>query len=185
MDHRRILVGLTALLVTANAVSLLAQYSDPAAREDQAIERQKILKAADQIDLLLQQNRKLQEEILKLQQQVTTLQDEKTVLQKRMDDLEKNAIKDKQALLKEVANIVASKTDAGIKTVPVKVDKPASGTKQEGYEYEVKTGDSLWAIAKAYQDAGVKVTAEDIRIVNSMGKSQDLKAGQKLFIPKN
>jgi LysM repeat protein len=120
---------------------------------------------------------------------LATLQEDKSALQKRVDDLEKNSAKEKQALLKEVAAIVASKpggsTGSSSTSAPVKAEKTANTGKQEGFEYEVKAGDSLWAIAKAYQDAGVKVSVEDIRKSNSMEKSQDLRTGQKLFIPKN
>lgn len=186
MDRPRIFIGGLALLLVFSLQPLGAQYGDPAAREDEAIERQKILKAADQIELLVQQNQKMQQELVKMQQQISGLQEEKTALQKRVEEIEKNAAKDKQALLKEVAAIVASKSSGSSSTqAAAQEEKPPSQVKQEGYEYEVKAGDSLWAIAKAYQDAGVKVSVEEIRKANNMGKSQDLRVGQKLFVPKN
>jgi len=168
------------LLVTG---TLRAQVGDPAMREDEAIERQKILKAADQLDLIVSQNQKLQDDLTKLQQQVQALTDEKSFLQKKIDDLEKNRERDKQSLLKEVAAIVASKPTVA-PTTPVPQIKDTPSAKQEGFEYVVEAGDNLWAIAKAYQDAGVKISVDDIRKANRMEKNQDLQAGQKLFIPK-
>jgi nucleoid-associated protein YgaU len=172
-------------LLVWGATYLSAQYGDPAAREDEAIERQKILKAADQIELLVQQNQKLEQEVAKLQQQVSGLQADRDSTLKKMEEFEKSAAKEKQALLKEVAGLMSAKSDSGQSSV--KSEKPAAdqSSPQEGYEYEVKSGDSLWAIAKAYQDAGVKVTVDEIRKANKMSASHALKAGQKLFIPKN
>jgi len=63
------------LLVTG---TLRAQVGDPAMREDEAIERQKILKAADQLDLIVSQNQKLQDDLTKLQQQVQDVTNEKS-----------------------------------------------------------------------------------------------------------
>jgi LysM repeat protein len=189
MDKWRKWIVADVALILVSAQILHAQMGDPSAREDEAIERQKILKAADQIDLLVQQNQKLQEDLGKLQQQVTVLQDEKGALLRRLDEIEKNAVKDKQSLLKEVAAIVASKPSGTNPPAPTSVafkqEKAPPTAKQDGYEYEVKAGDSLWAISKAYQDAGVKVSVEEIRKANNMEKSQDLRVGQKLFVPKN
>ncbi|NJK90902.1 MAG: LysM peptidoglycan-binding domain-containing protein [Blastochloris sp.] len=172
------------MLVLALVSPLTAQYADPAAREDEAIERQKILRAADQLELLVQQNQKLQEDMGKLQLQIQALQEDKAALHKRLDDMEKTAAKDKQALLKEVAGLVASSKGSAAVSPRPEAPPKTEGAKQEGYEYEVKTGDSLWAISKAYQDAGVKVSVDDIRQANNMDRSQNLRAGQKLFIPK-
>jgi len=187
MDRLRIFTGIAVWLLLVSVAPVGAQYGDPAAREDEAIERQKILKAADHIELLLQQNQKMQQDIAKLQQQVSGLQEEKSALQKRLDDFEKNAVKERQALLKEVASLVANKSSGSstAATSTVQQEKPSSQAKEQGYEYEVKAGDSLWAIAKAFQDAGVKVSVDEIRKANNMGKSQDLRVGQKLFVPKN
>jgi hypothetical protein len=80
MDKWRKWIVADVALILVSAQILHAQMGDPSAREDEAIERQKILKAADQIDLLVQQNQKLQEDLGKLQQQVTVLQDEKGAL---------------------------------------------------------------------------------------------------------
>lgn len=165
-----------ALVVIIATTTIKAQNFDPALREDAAIERQKILKTADQLDLIVGQNQQLQSDLVKLKQEVAELQ-------QKLADLESNAAKDKQTLLKEVSAIVAAKPAPP--KPEIKEEKTAPPTKQEGFEYEVKAGDNLWAIAKAYQDAGVKVSVDDLRRVNQLDKSQNLKTGQKLFIPKN
>jgi LysM repeat protein len=50
-------------------------------------------------------------------------------------------------------------------------------------EYQVQSGDSLSAIAKAYRDKGVKVTVPQILAANPGLKPETMKAGQKIIIP--
>ena len=60
---------------------------------------------------------------------------------------------------------------------------PAAGA-QKGYYYEVKAGDTLAAIAKAYRDQQhVKVTATQIQTANPGLNPNNMKVGQKIFIP--
>jgi LysM repeat protein len=66
---------------------------------------------------------------------------------------------------------------------PPRPTPPSPAPKEEGFEHTVEAGQSLWAIAKAYQDAGVKVSIDDIRRANNL-KDNTLRTGQKLFIPK-
>ena len=160
------------------------QALDPAAAEDAAIERQKILKAADQIELLTQQNENFRVQIQELRADFEKLRAENTELRKSLNAQEKARAADKEALLKEVSDIVASgKTAAPSpppKSSPSPAPAPSSG---EGFEHIVQPGQSLWAIAKAFQDQGIKVSVDDIRTANQL-KNSNLHAGQKLFIPK-
>ncbi|HWC60569.1 MAG TPA: LysM peptidoglycan-binding domain-containing protein [Verrucomicrobiae bacterium] len=50
-------------------------------------------------------------------------------------------------------------------------------------EYQVQSGDSLSAIAKAYRDKGVKVTLQQILAANPGLKPESMKVGQKIIIP--
>ena len=58
-----------------------------------------------------------------------------------------------------------------------------AGGAQKGYYYEVKSGDTLSAIAKAYRDQGVKVTKEQIQAANPGLNPKTLAVGKKIFIP--
>ena len=60
----------------------------------------------------------------------------------------------------------------------------AAPRSERGYEHVVQKGETLWAIARAYREQGVGVTAENIRIANNLKKDSILRIGQKLFIPK-
>ncbi len=52
---------------------------------------------------------------------------------------------------------------------------------RSGYEYVVRSGDSLASIAHAFSEAGVSVTSQDIRAANP--GLERLRVGQRLFIP--
>lgn len=54
---------------------------------------------------------------------------------------------------------------------------------QNGYYYEVKAGNTLSAIAKAYRAQGIKVTVDEILKANPGLTASGLKVGQKIFIP--
>jgi LysM repeat protein len=54
---------------------------------------------------------------------------------------------------------------------------------QKGYYYEVKSGDTPSAIAKAYRSQGIKVTADEILAANPGLKPNNLVVGKKIFIP--
>lgn len=53
----------------------------------------------------------------------------------------------------------------------------------KGYKYIIKSGDTLSAIAQAYAQSGVKVTADDIQKANPTIKPQRLPVGKEIFIP--
>jgi len=52
-----------------------------------------------------------------------------------------------------------------------------------GFYYEIKPDDTLSAIAKAYSDAGHKVTVKQILEKNPGLKAENLKPGTKILIP--
>ena len=53
----------------------------------------------------------------------------------------------------------------------------------KGFEYQVKKGDNLSLIVKAYQDSNIKVTLDQILKANPGLKPEKLRVGQKIFIP--
>jgi multidrug efflux pump subunit AcrA (membrane-fusion protein) len=61
---------------------------------------------------------------------------------------------------------------------------PAPPKSQKGYYHVVASGETLTMICTAYRDNGVHVTVAEIRKANGLTEDSELKAGQKLFIPK-
>jgi septal ring factor EnvC (AmiA/AmiB activator) len=60
---------------------------------------------------------------------------------------------------------------------------PNAGGKQNGYYYEVKSGNTLSAIVKAYADQNIKVTVKQILDANPGLDPKNLPVGKKIFIP--
>lgn len=96
---------------------------DPGASQDAEDEREKLLKAADQIDAIetnseatkvaldsfKTQLAQMQDENTALKAQVSTLQDTVTRQQDALDQMKADRMKERQALIDEVAALVASK----------------------------------------------------------------------------
>jgi LysM repeat protein len=64
-----------------------------------------------------------------------------------------------------------------------KTTEPTPAVPQNGYEYEVKSGDSLGLIVKAYRDKGVKVTTAQVLKANPGLDANKLYVGKKIIIP--
>ncbi|HSY74190.1 MAG TPA: LysM peptidoglycan-binding domain-containing protein [Dongiaceae bacterium] len=60
---------------------------------------------------------------------------------------------------------------------------PPSTGPQKGYDYEIKSGDTVAAIAKAYRAQNVKVTTDQILTANPGLNPKNLIVGKKIFIP--
>ena len=58
-----------------------------------------------------------------------------------------------------------------------------TGGQQNGYYYTIQSGNTLSAIAKAYQAKGIKVTVKEILAANPNLNPSALYVGQKIFIP--
>jgi LysM repeat protein len=100
--------------------------------------------------------------------------------QKRQDDRDM-IVKQIEQLAKTIAATpTATTTHHHTDTAPPS-DSPA--TPQNGYEYEVKQGDTLGLIVKAYRDKGVKVTIAQIKAANPKMNPDVLIPGKKIFIP--
>ncbi|MEM9398695.1 MAG: LysM peptidoglycan-binding domain-containing protein [Verrucomicrobiota bacterium] len=165
-----------------------AQFTNPSSREDAAIEREKILRTADQIDILWQKVEAMQKDITFLKSRIKELETENSQLTAQLDDQVKSREQNKQKLLKEVTAIVKENTSSSLnsktsisKTIPS--NQQNTGTSERGYEHIVASGETIWAIANAYQKQGVKVKVQDILQANNLQKADLIKVGQKLFIP--
>jgi nucleoid-associated protein YgaU len=157
-----------------------AQYgTDPGAVQDAEMERRKILRAADQIETMTSQFERLQQEMESLKQDLAALRNENQQLRQALSQAEAQRAKERDVLLAEISKQVA-RPSVPQPVTPDPAPRPAT---QEGYEYEVRKGDTLWLIAKAYSDAGLKVTVQDIREANHLKNTDTLRVGQKLFIP--
>jgi LysM repeat protein len=107
-------------------------------------------------------------------------------LAEKVQEIDKKRASDRKLILDEIANLGKVAAGAPVKNRPT--PKPADDTAtppapQNGYYYEIKPGDTLPAIAKAYRDQGVKVTTAQIKAANPKMNPDVLIVGKKVFIP--
>ena len=106
----------------------------------------------------------------------------KEVDRKRVDDAEK--IQTQLQNLRKVLEAPPPQSKKAPVTTPK--DPPATSnpsTPEKGFEYVVKSGDTLDAIAQGCKEKNVKVTVAQILKANPGLKAERLKVGQKIFIP--
>lgn len=171
MNRRISITGWTLLLL----FPLLLNAQSPGSIADAEMERQKILKAADQMEVLTHKIETMQLEINSLKDSISKLKSENKELNSQIGTVKANAAREREALLSEIGKIISEGGEGAAVAMPQSAD---------GYEHVVQKGQSLWAIANAFQKQGVKVTVDDIRIANKLKEGSFLKVGQKLFIPK-
>lgn len=106
----------------------------------------------------------------------------KEVDRKRVDDVD--LIKEE---IKKLGKLMASPPSGSGRgkrseeSTKVNTDTPA--TSDKGYEYVIKSGDTLSALVTEYNRQGVKVTTDQVLKANPGLKPESLRVGQKIFIP--
>jgi Tfp pilus assembly protein FimV len=104
----------------------------------------------------------------------------------QVQEIDKKRQADNEQILKAIEKLGKAGATPPTRKPPVVSNDapvPAAGEKQKGHEYEIHSGDTLSAIAKAYRDAGVKVTTTQIIAANPGLNPNALIAGKKIFIP--
>ena len=106
----------------------------------------------------------------------------KEVDRKRMDDAEK--IRIELLKLRQVLEMPPPKSKKSSVSVPKESPvTPVSTTSDKGFEYVIKSGDTLEAVALAYREKNIKVTVAQILSANPGLKAEKLYVGKKIFIP--
>lgn len=110
----------------------------------------------------------------------------------QMQEIDRKRKEDTENIAKQIENLAKAAAIAPNPVIhphsapkPERNDVPATdpGTLAKGYEYEVKQGDNLGLIIKAYHDQGVKVTKRQIIAANPKMNPDVLIPGKKIFIP--
>lgn len=104
----------------------------------------------------------------------------------QVQEIDKKRQADNEQILKAIDKIAKAGGGSAARKPPAvsnDTPAPAPGAKQKGYDYEIHSGDTLSAIAKAYREQGVKVTTTQIIAANPGLNPNALIAGKKIFIP--
>lgn len=129
------------------------------------------------------------------QQQITDLTREVESLRRQLQQNSGGARSEEVAAVAEALKQLDRKHQDDMEVVARQIEKlgrtpppPREVTppprQERGFEYKVEPGNTLSAIAKAYQDNGVAVTVEDILRANPGLDANKLKVGQVIIIPK-
>ncbi len=107
----------------------------------------------------------------------------KEIDRKRLDDYEKIRTE-----LKNLGKTLAGPSPSSRKSSPAVVEDSGAKTKattpEKGvFEYEVKKGDTLSLIVKAYCEGNIKVTMDQVLQANPGLKPEKMRVGQKIRIP--
>ena len=172
-----------------------------AARGQDAATQEQIGKLSGQIQDMLEAQAAQAKRINALEKEISDLRDKLNQpavndsasaddlkkLAEKVQEIDKKRQADNEQILKAIEKIGKAGGGSTRKPPTVANDNPAPtlppGTKQKGYDYEIHAGDTLSAIAKAYRDQGVKVTTTQILAANPGLTPNNMKVGQKIFIP--
>jgi len=114
-------------------------------------------------------------------------QEELKQLTAKLQEIDEKRQQDSEHIVKELEKLGRTLGTAGPRrpVAPAPVTAPGDGpaVSDKGYEYVIQSGDNLSAVAKAYNEKGVKVTVDQILKANPGLKPKELRVGQKIFIP--
>jgi len=147
----------------------------------------------DLVDAKDAQNRKIDElnrAVQSLQQQVNkpngnyaSAEDVKHLADK-LQEVDRKRIEDNEriaATLKDLGKTIKVASAAPVKPPPV---EPASNVSDKGFEYTIRSGDTLSTIVSAYRDKDIRVSVDQILAANPGLDPAKMKIGQTIFIPK-
>jgi LysM repeat protein len=194
---------MTSLLV------LMVVLAVPRVRAQDPATEERLNKLAGQIEDLRAAQEALSKEISRLNTQISHLREQldrptpnyasqddlkrvadavKEVDRKRMDDYEKIGTQ-----LRALSKALSASGPAPGGRKPSAAATPErerdsggrdhGNAEEKGFEYTVKSGDSLSLIVQAYRDQNIKVTAEQVLKANPGLKPEKLRVGQKIWIP--
>lgn len=182
----------------------LAQAAAAAAADDTAQEYEERYKRLNSmVEELLGAQATLQKRIGTLSDDLRTVRDEQgrstsafvrhddlrpalDRLAEKIRELDQKREDDKKLILEEIRRLAQAPLPAPpprrVREREPEPTPPAAGP-LKGYEYVVKSGDTLAAIIAAYQQSGVKATQAQVMKANPGLNPNRLKVGQKVFIP--
>jgi len=177
------------------AVGLIAPLTS---RAQDAATEERLSKLSGYIEELQKADVQRQKDLMELKKQIEELrqgqgkvnkdyatQDDLKQLADKLQEVDKKRIDDNEKILKEIQKIVKlSAAGAANAARPVVNDTPTTSSGAEkGFEYSIAPGDTLSTIIQAYKEKNIKVTLDSILKANPTLKPNNMKVGQKIFIP--
>ena len=181
----------------------LALCSAPAMRAQDAATQERLDKLTGRVEDLTAAQEALKKQVTELSRELQSLREESAkpnTSYARPEDLNRLADEIKAVDRKRVEDAETTHTEllklrkiletplpqpkrSSVTTPKDTAAPPAQAAQDKGYEYVVKSGDTLSAIVQAYREKNIKVTVSQIQKANPGLKPESLRAGQKIFIP--
>ncbi len=181
---------------------LIVIFTASVAQAQESATQQQIDKLSGQIQDLTDTIVTQRERIAALEKEIADLRDkvntpvvndyanraELKSLAEQVQEIDRKRKEDSDMIAKQIENLVkaAARTPPpppALNTTPRMEEPTASSVPSKGYEYEVKPGDNLGLIIKAYREKGVKVKLSQIKAANPQMNPNVLIPGSKIFIP--
>ena len=173
-----------AMLAPSGCITLPSQQEEEAQmREDSLIMQENMQRLKGQIEGLQLEVDRLRNDVDALrgnasrssQSDILSLQNKISDLDQRLRSLDAKSQRDKQEIVDKLSAKVAQVVGNSSSSRPKASTKKISS---EGYEHVVQPGETLSAIAAAYNSRSA-----DIIEANGLKDANQLRVGQKLFIP--
>jgi LysM repeat protein len=174
-------------------------WAAPSAWAADAATEERLNQLAGQIDNLTESQKSMRDQITALSREIQSLRDDqgkptsyagrdelnrlaeaiKEVDRKRIEDAEKT-----HDQLVNLGKVVSAPTHPKQShTAQTSTEKPAPTVSDNGFEYTIKSGDTLAVVVQGCREKGIKVTVDQILQANPGLKPDKLKVNQKIFIP--
>ena len=183
----------------------------PVSRAQDARTEERINKLTGQVEDLVATLESQKKTIRELMREIETLreqigkpntsyatQDDLRRVSKNLEEVDRKRVEDAKKVETTLANLGKQLTQ----NAPKDPDKHNSGRKkgsggdnsgadkpekpappEKGYDYTIKSGDTLSAIIAAYKEQGIRISDKDILKANPGLVPERMKPGQKIFIP--
>jgi LysM repeat protein len=182
---------------------ILALAVAPRVRAQDAATQERLDKLSGRIEDLIAAQEALKKQITEMSRELENVreqsgkpntsyarQEDLNALERAIKEVDRKRIDDAERIHTEVLNLrkVLEAPPPQSRRPPVTTPKEASSsgsssTPEKGFEYTVKSGDTLDAIALGCKEKNIKVTVAQILKANPGLKAERLKVGQKIFIP--
>jgi len=146
------------------------------------------LRQTQRLEALAKEISELREKVNAPQINDSASRDDLKKLAEKVQEVDRKRQDDAEVIRKslaELGKVIAEPAHPVKPRTPPKKNETADvpATPEKGYEYEVKEGDTLGLIVKAYRAQGVKVTKTQIIAANPKINPDVLIPGKKIFIP--
>lgn len=132
-----------------------ARAATSSQKEDERMEREKVMRAADQLEIIMPEIEKARLSLQHMEAQLSQLQSENETIKKTVADLQKSREKEREAILDEVSKIIAESSEKQRDAMEKAIQRKSaeSEKKSDKNDAATKTTKSAPAKTDAKQDA--------------------------------